>query len=268
MQSDGVSETPPRRVPEMPETGLSDDDLPDPVLIEKIWRVMSRWAVPVMMSLAYVFLAATSEVDTTGKLWMGVGLVFVLVVWGLFRRLADSAALARALSVGDVGKLELIAVRGATRKKTSARFVVAGALAHTLRGDFPAARAALDAGLGGQVVPAELVALTAVVQIAARTELGEPVEAVRGFVVASPRTPALAWLADGIVAWRAGQLDVARGELTRVIDDIRAGGAARAIAHVYAARVADANGEPAEAVRHRRDAAALATPGARWLRPG
>jgi hypothetical protein len=145
--------------------------------------------------------------------------------------------------------------------------VVAGALAHTLRGDFPAARAALDAGLGGQVVPDELVALTAVVQIAARTELGEPALAVRGFVVASPRTPALAWLADGNVAWRAGQLDVARGELTRVIHDVRAGGAARAIAHIYAARVADASGDPGEAARHRRDAAALATPGARWLRP-
>ncbi|HET9623718.1 MAG TPA: hypothetical protein VFP84_20240, partial [Kofleriaceae bacterium] len=145
--------------PERHETGLSDDDLPDPALVDAIWRAMARWVVPVIMTLAYMWLATSAETDTMGKIWMGVGLGFVLTTWWLFRRLADSAALSRALAIGDVAKLELLARRGGARP----RFVVAGAFAHTLRGDFPAARAALDAGLAGQVVPAELAPLVAVV---------------------------------------------------------------------------------------------------------
>jgi hypothetical protein len=87
---------------ELPDTGLPDHELPDRDLVERIWRILQRWAVPVMMTLAYVFLAATSETNNTGKAWMGVGLVFVLIVWFMFRGLTETAALSRALSIGDV----------------------------------------------------------------------------------------------------------------------------------------------------------------------
>ena len=64
-----------------------------------------------------------------------------------------------------------------------------------------------------------------------------------GAAVSAPRTPWLGWLAGGAIAWRDGRFDAAAPLVARVIDDIRAGSALRAIAHVYAARIADARGD-------------------------
>jgi hypothetical protein len=69
-----------------------------------------------------------------------------------------------------------------------------------------------------------------------------------------------------VLAWRAGQLDAAAPPIARVIDDIRAGSALRAIAHVYAARIAQASGDAPAAARHRAAAAGLAAADAAWLR--
>jgi hypothetical protein len=250
---------------ELPDTGLPDHELPDRDLVERIWRILQRWAVPVMMTLAYVFLAATSETNNTGKAWMGVGLAFVLAVWFMFRGLTETAALSRALSIGDVARLQALAdyrLARTRRPAARARYLVARAVAHQLRGELAEALAALD---GAQPGP-ELQPLAAAVRIGALVELGRPADEARRFVVAAPRMPALGWLVEGELAWRDGDLDTASQRFARVIDDIRAGGATRAIAHVYAARIADARGESQAADRHRAVAAGLAAPGATWLR--
>jgi len=250
---------------QLPDTGLPDDELPDRALLDRIWRVLSRWAVPVMMSLAYLLLAVTSDTDATGKTWMGVGLGFVMVVWFVFRGLTETAGLSRAISVGDTARLFELADRQLARRRKPAdraRFLVARGLGHQLRGEFAEALAALDG-----VAPApELVPLAQAIRIGAGVELGRPADELRALVVSAPRAPALAWLAEGEIAWRAGDLDTAAARLARVINDIRVGSAIRAIAHIYAARIAEARGEAAAAVRHRSAAAALATPDAIWLR--
>jgi len=233
-------------------------------VIERAWQLLSRWAVPVMMTLAYAFLAATSETNTTGKAWMAVGLVLVLVVWFVFRALTEAAALARALSVGDTARLFALAARHLPRKRRPADrapFLVARAFAHALRGEHAEALATIEEARPG---PA-LQPLAAAVRIGALVELGRPADEARALVVSSPRAPALGWLAEGQIAWRAGQLDIAAPLLARVIDDVRAGSATRAIAHVYAARIADARGQAQLAARHRAAAANLAVPGATWL---
>ena len=233
-------------------------------VIERIWQALSRWAVPVMMALAYAFLAATSETDTAGKAWMAVGLMLVLVVWFVFRALTETAALARALRIGDTTRLFALAARHlprARRPADRARFLVAQAFGHALRGE-----PAEALGVIGEARPdAELQPLASVVTIGALVELGRAAEA-RALVVTAPRAPALAWLAEGQIAWGDGALDAAAPLLARVIDDVRAGSATRAIAHVYAARVADAQGDAPSAARHRAAAANLATPDATWLR--
>jgi hypothetical protein len=113
------------------------------------------------------------------------------------------------------------------------------------------------------------VPLAEVVRLAALIELGRPVDPADRPAVAAVRgarqPPALTWLGAALTAFGAGELDPAAQQLARVIDDVRAGGAARAIAHVYAARIADTRGDPAAAKRHRAAAAALASPGASWL---
>jgi hypothetical protein len=247
-----------------PDLGLPDHEIPDHALVERIWRILARWAVPVMMTLAYVFLAATSETNNTGRAWMGVGLVFVLAVWVMFRRMTETAALSRALRVGDVSRLLALADHHLARtRRPAARapFLVARAFAHQLRGEPTEALAAL-----GEAIPGpELQPLASAIRIGALIELGRPAGEARAFVVSAPRAPALAWLAEGELAWRDGDLDTASQRFARVIDDIRAGGAIRALAHVYAARIADARAEPAAAAHHRGAAAGLAAPGATWL---
>lgn len=236
--------------------------------LERAWRSLSRWAVPVMMAGAYTLLAITSDTDTTGKAWMAVGFLFVLVVWFLFRALTETAALSRALAVGDVARLFELADRHLARKRRPADrapFIVARALGFQLRGEFAEAVAAI-----AEVRAApDLVPLAEVVRLAALIELGRPIDPAAPTAVAAVRTarqpPALTWLGAALSALRAGELLPAAQQLARVIDDVRAGGAARAIAHVYAARIADTSGEPAAATRHRAAAAALASPGASWL---
>lgn len=248
-------------------------------LLERAWRWLSRWAVPVMMCAAYALLAVTSEVDPAGTAWMAVGLVFVMVVWFVFRRLTATAGLSRALSVGDTAKLLELSDRDLARKRPPAdraRYLVARGLARFLRGELADALAALD----GIALPPELEPVAEVVRIGARLDLGRaadagvPVVPVVSVVyprdaLANRRSPALGWLAAAQRAWGRHELDAAAPLLARVIDDVRGGAATRAIAHVYAARIAEARGELAVAARHRAQAASLASPDAAWLRgPG
>lgn len=248
-------------------------------LIARAWGGLSRWAVPVMMTLAYALLAATSDTDTTGKLWMAAGLGLVLITWFAFRALSESAALSRALAVGDTARLSELADRELARRRrpaARARFLVARALVELLRGDHAAALAALDSlgafgSLGDARPPSELAALAAALRITALVELdrGRELEALAGLAspaVRSLRSPWLAWLAAAELAWRRGDHAAAAPLLARVIDDIRAGSAIRAIAHVYAARIAGAGGDARAAARHRAAAAELAAPDAAWLR--
>lgn len=254
----------PRR-PELPDLGVPEHELPDAAFLERLWRILSRWAVPVMMTLAYLFLAATSDTNATGKTWMAIGLGLVLVVWFVFRALAESAALSRALSVGDTARLFALAQRHlphTRRPAARARLLVGRALAHALRGELTEALAALD-----QAQPApDLVPLASLVRIGVLVELGRPVDEARAVAISAPRSPALGWLAQGQLAWRAGDLAAAAPLFAKVIDDMRAGSAIRAIAHVYAARIADARGDASAAARHRAAAAGLAAPDATWLR--
>jgi len=237
-------------------------DLTD--LIARAWDMLSRWAVPVMMTLAYTLLAATSNTSTIGKTWMAAGLALVMVAWFIFRALTDAAALARALSVGEPARLFELAGRHLARRRRPAdraRFLVARGLAHLLRGEPTEALAALD-----QARPApELQPLATTLRIVVLIELDRVAE-LEGLTVRAPRTPWFAWLADGLLAWRDARLADAAPLFSRVIDDIRAGSALRAIAHVYAARIAEAQADAAAAARHRAAAANLAAPDAVWLR--
>src|SRR5262249_9426319 len=130
--------TPVRAGPSAVAAPLGDQPMAD--LTERIvrsWGALSRWAVPVMMALAYALLVATSETDATGKAWMAAGVVLVLTAWFAFRALADAAALSRALSVGDTAALSEIADRAPVRRRrpaARARPLIARGFAQLLRG--------------------------------------------------------------------------------------------------------------------------------------
>jgi hypothetical protein len=250
------------RSPDLERAPLVEDPEPADPLLVRVWRV------------AYVLLAATSDTDLAGKSWMAAGLGFVLVVWFVFRRLAETAALSRAIAVGDTARLFELTDRHVPRARAGgrARLLIARAFAHQLRGEFAEALAVLDQARGASSSAGDLEALARVVELGALIELGRPAAPAPAAVASTAGRAdpafALAWLADAQRAWAAGKRDTAGPLLARIIDDIRAGNALRAIAHVYAARLADGRGDRAAAARHRTAAAAHAAPDAAWLRSG
>jgi tetratricopeptide (TPR) repeat protein len=245
------------------------------------WTMLARYLVPAIMTVAYIFMALTAETDSTGQAWMAVGLAFVLVLWWIFRLLTGSAALARAIGVGDADRiLDLVERELVGRRRKRARLLAARTFAFEVRGAWPDALAAADdadAAIARELTGrdrATFAAKIAAVRVAALAETGKP-EAARAVLDAQLRgvrgdkasasnrlrgieVDAIADLAAGRVAYAAGDTADATAHFQRVIDDIRAGSFQRAGAHYYAARIAAARGDTAAAARHRAEARKLA----------
>lgn len=210
-----------------------------------LWRALQVWGVPVGMGIAYAMLIWSAETDTTGKAWMTIGYGFVLVIWFVLSYLMTTAALARAIDVADVAKLEDVsarALRSRRSDKERAPYLVARAIARELSGKHAEALAALD--------EAKLDALpaskrpgwqlrAATTRVAALVGLGRTAEA-RSVLDAdlAPDAPhrahsdeaLLAALSAGRVLAAEGKKDAANGKLQSVIDDVRATAAMRAAA--------------------------------------
>ncbi len=221
----------------------------------RVWGFVASWFVPVIMTLAYIVLALTSGTDATGWAWMSIGLAFVLVMWWLFRILTKSAAMSRAIAIGDVARITQIDNRPIYR-----------AIAHEMHGQWTEALAA--AAEATPIKPRDRVQVTAV-KIGALVETGEVAKA-RELVPAletevaklDPRMEAQAHIAARLATGKVLAAERRNTEaleiLQKIIDDIRTGQSTRALAHHYAARAAAADGQHALADKHRARAAALA----------
>ena len=235
------------------------------------WKLLASGLVPVMMAGAYAFMAATSESDNTGKAWMALGFVFVLVLWWIFKLTTRTAALARAVSVGDSDRiLELVPAKSVAETR------VYCALAYEMRGAWDEAIAtALEVPRTPRVTPAQRTAAAAI-QVGALVEAGRVGEARTLYAaeLAGVNDPPVvdrsqhevvraARLALGRVAGAEGDLDASSAALERIMRDVRSGAAHRAIAHTYAARIATTRGDAAAATKHRAEAVRLAP--ASWM---
>lgn len=221
----------------------------------KLWQAIASWFVPLIMTIAYVVLALTSETDATGWAWMSIGLAFVLVMWWLFRTLTRSAAMSRAIAIGDVSRITQIDGRPIYR-----------AIAHEMHGQWSEALAALATITPTK--PRERVQVLTV-RIGALVETGEVARArdllpelALELARLDPRMEAGSHIAARLATGKVLTAERKHGEalavLEQVIGDIRAGQNARALAHHYAARAAAADGQHAAADQHRARAAALA----------
>lgn len=219
------------------------------------WRFIASWFVPVIMTLAYIYLALTSETDATGWAWMSIGLAFVLVLWWLFRVLTKGAALSRAVAVGDADKVSELDKRP-----------LQAAVAFELRGEWANA---LEAVRRAQAKKPRDQVLAATTEISALVETGEVAKARTVLETLPPMLAKLnerlegashiaATLAKGKVLAAERANPEALAALQKVIDDIRTGQRTRALAHHYAARAAAADGQHALADKHRERATALA----------
>ena len=221
------------------------------------WYYASRFGVPFLVTSAWIFLAISAETDATGYSWMAVGFAIVLVLWFLFRVAIARAGLARAVAIGDHERLRQLVNKG----QRTDRAMLYRALADDMQGNWQAVLDGL-AGVNGLAGARKLLAEGA--RIGAHVELRDAAAAREALAqldkignigggLATP-APLLRALAEGRVLWIEGKLDDAKPKLQRVIDDIRTGPYTRAVAHVYAARIAGAKGDAA-AAEHERAAA-------------
>ncbi len=233
------------------------------------WKLLASGMMPIIMAAAYAFMAATSESDNTAKAWMGTAFLFVLVVWWIFRITTSTAALARAMSVGDPERiLELVPAKSKTASARMQR-----AFAYEMRGSWAEAiESAATVREAPRATP-DVIGAAAAVRVGALVESGDAAgaravydaELARALVTPGSHHELArsARLASGRVAWAEGDLDAASVAIERVMRDVRSGAAARAIAHAYAARIAEARGDVTAATTHRAEAARLA-PGS-WM---
>jgi hypothetical protein len=207
--------------------------------MERVKSIASWIAPPILMSLCYTILALTSETDTTGKAWMAIGFMFVLILWMTFRLAVEGAGLSRALAVGDADKVLAITKKHLARRgndQVRAPYLIHQALAHELRGDFAAALTSAEAAK--PVTPADKLLQTAV-KMLALVESGRVADARALMAELDERAATTdrrlqivahhhAHLARARVLLAEGQGDAGRAELAKISDDIRAGHAIRA----------------------------------------
>ncbi len=243
-------------------------------------RFLQSWGVPVMMTGVYGVLMWSSETDNTGKAWMAIGLAMVLVVWWLFRTLTAVASLSRSVAVGDARRtLELVDEQLPRKKSPAARapLLVARAQALELRGDWAGVLAALDEvdlrGIPDRLRPSWTI-VASTVRIGALVETDRIADAKRvletevepAAAALDPRvdrsSKLLRSLAAGRIAATEGNGAEARALLQAVLDDIHAGGASRALAHFYLARIS----EETAAASHRTEIAKLIPDESVWIR--
>ncbi len=236
------------------------------------WRALARWAIPIMMTASYCFLAYAADTTNAAKVWMFGGLFLVFVVWFIFRRITTQATLARALAVGDAEELRRVVDEQLARRHTPP-LLVYRALAYELAGEWAATLATLDEA--GDPGDERLARLAAAARVAALVETGDASGARTVFEVALAPSRAIIGVprdvggpTDLVVRLAEGRIVYAEGAdatalLARIVDDVRAGSAMRATAHYYLAHAATRNGDAEAAARHAAEATKLAP--ASWL---
>ena len=212
-------------------------------LADKAWSLIQVWGVPLVMTGAYIMMMWSADTDNTGKAWMSIGLAFVFVIWFVFRLLTQDAALARAISVGDVARIKDVTARYLDthhRPASRAPYLVARAIAHELQGEWTPALAALDeAKLAAMPASKRATwelraASTRVAALLGAGDLGEARRVLERDLAPDANHPAhsdaylVANLAAGRVLAAEGKADEAAARLRRVSEDIRATAAMRA----------------------------------------
>jgi len=205
-----------------------------------VWTFIASYFVPVIMSGAYVVLAATADTTPANWGWMGIGLLFVLCLWYMFRELTQTAALSRALAVGDSDGLLEIATHALAQKLVvgRAQLVLYQAAAYELRSQWPDVLAKVDEAKLDSHSKKRLRVLAAGLKITALVEGGDVARA-RG-VLDAELSPIETGLNDRLDAQLVISSKLARGRvlmaegsaegrrvLQQVIDDVRTGAATR-----------------------------------------
>ncbi|HTL37685.1 MAG TPA: hypothetical protein VL326_31355 [Kofleriaceae bacterium] len=226
--------------PEPAETSPAEPETPAGKLWAQIVWLASWILPPILMAGAYTILALTSDTDTTGKAWMAIGFCFVLVLWLVFRIAVESAGLARALSMGDTDRIHAIVGKQLRHRRNDAArapYLIYKAVAHELKGEHADALAAASSAKPepervGQALLALSVRIHSLVELG-RTSEAQPLLdeldtlAKRVDRRLDPMPLHYAHVARARLLAADAKTSDASAELSKVIDDIRAGEAVR-----------------------------------------
>ena len=230
--------------------------------------------MPVFLVAVYAAFILTSNAKGAARVLALSFLVLVLLIWFGFRRLKLHAQASRLAGVGDPDGLLAHVERELPRCMTEGGrrpLYIHAAIAHNLRGDFAAARKALDQskyleptrsrrGRGWQ-------GLAAATDVVTRTEQGDLAGARKSYERGVAPIAALApYGGMDLVAREClarlelleGDPGAARALVAPLVKNIRLSDATRAQVHALLARAARALGEPVEAADHAAKARALA----------
>jgi hypothetical protein len=195
------------------------------------------------MVLVYMVFAILSDSNRFDWAWLSIGLAFVLLLWWMFRELTQTAAIARAIAVGDPDAIDEITTHALSSPIVVGRgkLVLYQAVAFELRGDWPHALDAVARANIGPTADRRTRVLAATVKVASLVETGEVAKArtVLDTELApiaktlSPRMDAQLYLNANLARGRvlvAERDPEARTVLQQVIDDVRAGASTREVA--------------------------------------
>jgi ATP/maltotriose-dependent transcriptional regulator MalT len=239
--------------------------------MEKFIRtVVEPYAVPIIMTAAYLFLLEASDPSGLAKVLLGCAFAGVILTWVAFRELRAHANASRAAAIGLADELIASANAQIDRRmfaRSRAPFLVYLGIGHHLRGDFDMAITVLDRADAERALKPVWQLLAATTRLAILVERGEaaPARALydRGIGPATQRMagPGPRLMGEEALArvrFAEGDHAAAAPMFTKMSGDVRLGPATRAFAHYYAARCAAARGDLDLAERRFQDAAKLA----------
>jgi hypothetical protein len=228
--------------------------------------------MPVFLLAVYTAFVLTSNAKGAALVLSLSFLVFVLFLWFGFRRLKLHAQASRLAGVGDPDGLLALIERELPRCWTEngrRPLHVHAAIAHNLRGDWAAARAALDRsgflkhrGRSGR----GWIPLAAAADVTTRTEQGDLAGAKVSYARLAPMAAIAPYGGMELVARECearlllaeGDPAAARERIAPLVKNIRLSDATRAQLHALLARSATALGEADVAAEHAAKARELA----------
>jgi hypothetical protein len=235
------------------------------------WRNFDMWIAPVMLATVYAVFIWSSEPSRVAELIAGMFFVAIIGMWFWIRRLRVHASASRLAAIGQPDELLAYVAKELPRRRTHgtrAPMHVFAAMAHNMRGDFAAARRALDeSGIKlGDRRQRSWQFFWAAADVHARAAQGDVAGARKSFdkgiktmgAMASSGVHLVALEAEARIKLAEGDAAAAREMVTPLVKDVRLGPGARGQLHVLLAQAATQAGDPEGAALHTAEARKLA----------
>lgn len=234
-------------------------------------RNFDMWIAPIGLATVYAIFIWSSEPSRIAEVIAGMFFVAIIAMWFWMRRLRVHAGASRLAAIGRPDELLAMVDKELARRithGTRAPMHVFAAMAHNMKGDYAAARKALDeAGITpGDRRDRAWQFLWGAADIHARAAQGDIEGAKKTFAKAIAPMRPMATSGIELVALEAeARIKLAEGDgagarelVTPLVKDVRLGPGARGQLHALLAQAATKAGDREAAAQHLAEARKLA----------